>query len=189
MAWAAENGHENTFRMCKDFGATDFDRVMAWAAENGHENIVKFCKDYGANIDWVMRYAVENGYENTFRMCNELGTNVDLAMRYAAENGHENIVILCLDFRSTDINVAIAEADENGYKNVVRMCIDIKYFLDKIIQMHEILTAEEELEKLKEEREKKCSQYKVEAAFCFVFLACLIVKVWLKKFKMVTKKP
>ena len=44
-------------------------------------------------------------------------------------------------------------------------------------------TTDEELEKLKEEREKVAHNTKVEAAFCFVYLACLIAKRWWLKLK------
>ena len=48
LAKAARNGHEDIVRLCKEWGATDFDWMMSSAAEGGHKDIVKLFKEWGA---------------------------------------------------------------------------------------------------------------------------------------------
>ena len=48
MCGAAKGGHVEIVKLCKEWGATDFNRVMKEAAWGGHVEIVKLCKEWGA---------------------------------------------------------------------------------------------------------------------------------------------
>ena len=45
--YAAKEGRLEIVKLCKEKGATDFNRAMCSAAENGHIEIVKLCKKWG----------------------------------------------------------------------------------------------------------------------------------------------
>ena len=95
--WAAINGHLEIVKLCKEWGATDYDGAMWWAAINGHLEIVKLCKEWGAtDYDGAMCWAAINGHLEIVKLCKEWGaTDYDGAMWRAAINGHLEIVRLC----------------------------------------------------------------------------------------------
>ena len=43
MSYAAKGGHVEIVKLCKEWGATDFNRAMSNAAWEGHVEIVKLC--------------------------------------------------------------------------------------------------------------------------------------------------
>ena len=48
LLWgAAGSGHIEVVKLCKEWGATDFDRAMVRAVESGHIEIFKLCKEWG----------------------------------------------------------------------------------------------------------------------------------------------
>ena len=47
MVNAAREGHIGMVKLCKEWGATEFDEAMRWAAKNGHIEIIKLCKEWG----------------------------------------------------------------------------------------------------------------------------------------------
>jgi hypothetical protein len=69
---AAAAGHEAIVRLCKDWGAVDFDVAMTTAARNGHESIVRLCKEWGAtNFYEAMAWAHGGGYISLAHLCEE----------------------------------------------------------------------------------------------------------------------
>ena len=46
MAKAAKGGHVEIVKLCKEWGATDFNWAMSYAAKRGHVEIVKLCRGW-----------------------------------------------------------------------------------------------------------------------------------------------
>ena len=42
----SENGHIEILKLCKEWGATDFNEAMENAGDNGHVEIVKLCREW-----------------------------------------------------------------------------------------------------------------------------------------------
>ena len=98
MLLAVINGHLGIVKLCKEWGATDYDGAMWWATINGHLEIVKLCKEWGALVykdydDGAMRLETINGHLEIVKLCKEWGaTGYDGVMLLAAINGHLQIV-------------------------------------------------------------------------------------------------
>ena len=50
MCQAAKSGHLEIVKVCKEWGATEFDCTMKEAAESGHFEIVKVCREWSKNF-------------------------------------------------------------------------------------------------------------------------------------------
>ena len=66
MYSAAKNGHIELVRLCKEWGATNYDMAICRAAWNrGHYEIVKLCREwlgYGAIHDKLYQYHHKRNY-------------------------------------------------------------------------------------------------------------------------------
>ena len=126
MRLAAENGHIEIVKLCKECGATDFDEAMRLAAENGHIEIVKLCREYGAtDFDEAMYEAACGGHIEIVKLCREYGaTDFDEAMREAVCNGHIEIVKLCREYGATDFDEAMYEAACEGHVDIFKLFRD-----------------------------------------------------------------
>ena len=70
MACAANSGYVEFVKLCKDWGATDFDGALAGAAMRGYVEIVELCREWGAtDFDEAMACA-EKGNAATWRIEN-----------------------------------------------------------------------------------------------------------------------
>ena len=97
MGSAAFEDNIEIVKLCKDWGAVDFDETMWCAAIKDNIEIVKLCKDCGAvNFDGAMCEAALRGHTEIVKLCKEYGAiNFGGAMRFAASGGHVEIVKLC----------------------------------------------------------------------------------------------
>ena len=72
MVKAAENGHIEIVKLCKEWGATNFNGAMILAAKNGHVEVMKLCKEWGVTyLDYAMILAAENGHIETVKLYRE----------------------------------------------------------------------------------------------------------------------
>ena len=94
-------GHVEIVKLCKEWGATDFNWAMSNAAREGHVEIVKLCKEWGAtDFNWAMSNAVRYGHVEIVKLCKEWGeTDFDETMSYAVKYGRVEIVKLCIEWR------------------------------------------------------------------------------------------
>ena len=70
MSNAAWKGHVEIVKLCKEWGATDFNSAMEEAAWEGHVEIVKLCKEWGAtDFDEAMSYAAKGGHVEIVKLC------------------------------------------------------------------------------------------------------------------------
>ena len=45
-------------RLCNNYDKVDLDEVMEWAADGGHEDVVRLCRELRAtNFDWAILWA------------------------------------------------------------------------------------------------------------------------------------
>ena len=71
---AAEKGHIEIVKLCKEWEAADFDEAIQPAACKGRIEIVKLCKEWGAtNFDVAMRFAAYGGHIEIVKLCKEWG--------------------------------------------------------------------------------------------------------------------
>ena len=98
MVNAAREGHIGMVKLCKEWGATEFDEAMRWAAKNGHIEIIKLCKEWGATeFNDAMWWAANYGHIEVVKLCKEWGaTKFDSLMLFA--KGHVEIVKLCREW-------------------------------------------------------------------------------------------
>ena len=87
-AIAAGCGHVEIVKLCREYGATDFDEAMVSAATEGDIEIVKLCREYGA-ADFDESYGLSSwsrGDIEIVKLCKEWGaTNFGEAAWSAAE--------------------------------------------------------------------------------------------------------
>ena len=100
MNYAVWDGRIKMMRLCKKWGATDFNGAIWRAAWDGHIETVKLCKEWGAtNFNEAMWSAAYKGHIEIVELCKEWGaTNFDEAVRRAALEDHVEIVKLFRDW-------------------------------------------------------------------------------------------
>ncbi len=121
---AAQGGHEDIVRQCKEWGACDYDGAICWAAEGGHLVLVHLFKEWGArNYDDVMCWAAQKGRLDLVRQCHEWGASgYNNAMCWAAYGGHLDIVRQCHEWGARNYNQPMLRAAQKGHLDIVRQC-------------------------------------------------------------------
>ena len=72
MLAAAEFGYVEIVKLCKEWGATDFDEPMDIAAFGGYVEIVKLCKEWGATyFDYTIEIAEREGHVEIVNLCRD----------------------------------------------------------------------------------------------------------------------
>ena len=72
---AAENGHIEIVKLCREWGAKDYDEALCLAALGGHIEILRLCREYGEyeDFDSAMWFADLNGHIRRLCPCAENG--------------------------------------------------------------------------------------------------------------------
>jgi len=88
LSLSARYGNETLMILCKEWGATDFDRALEYATLGGHIECMKLCKEWGAtNFNEAISAAVKRGHLECIKLCLEWGaTNLAAAMNIARRN-------------------------------------------------------------------------------------------------------
>ena len=101
-------------KLCKKYGANEFDEIMCTAASVGKNKIVELCKKWGAtNFSGALCCAAEGGNADTVKLCVNYGaTNLNEAMCKAAYYGWKNVVEVLVSLGATDFDGAMIAAAE-----------------------------------------------------------------------------
>ncbi|KAJ3471850.1 hypothetical protein MRS44_001949 [Fusarium solani] len=140
LSWAAENGHEVTFKRLIDNGADvesrdDLDRtILHYAIRNGNEAIVGMLLDLGVDPEprdkdedeqSPLHYAAESGSEAAVRMLLEIGADDQVRdnaghtpLSLATERGHEVIIQLLQQHADSPANRQSSKAYHSTPHNV-----------------------------------------------------------------------
>jgi len=93
---AAKTGHLSAMRLLKKWGVKDYELAFRAAAMSGHVNIMRILKEWGAkDYDWALVYAAKNGQIPAMRLLNEMGaTRYKWALKYAKKANQSQAVSL-----------------------------------------------------------------------------------------------
>jgi len=99
MSYAALRGYIDIVKICKEFGATNYNDSMIAAALKGHIDIVKLSKELGAtDYNIAMMFAARYGIIETIKMCKEY----NYTMMEAKLRGHIKLFALCRGWQGYD---------------------------------------------------------------------------------------
>ncbi|KAM6532517.1 general transcription repressor [Fusarium solani] len=147
LSWAAENGHEVTFKRLIDNGADvesrdDLDRtILHYAIRNGNEAIVGMLLDLGVDPEprdkfggSPLHWAAWNGNKAIVRILLERGADFDCRdedeqspLHYAAESGSEAAVRMLLEIGADDQvrdnagHTPLSLATERGHEVIIQL--------------------------------------------------------------------
>ena len=97
---SAGGGHLEAMRICRDWGATDFNGAMVCAATRDQIAALRLCKEWGArNFDTILIFAAGIGQEKIMRLSREWGaTEFTLALMHAISRDQEKAMQLCREW-------------------------------------------------------------------------------------------
>jgi hypothetical protein len=137
MYKAAENGHTNVVRLCKENGATCFYYVYYNAALCGHIEIIELCKEWNVidDIDVVLCNASRRGHTDIVKLSKEYGAvdfkrAYDLARNFYGIYGRydtlrcerRELIDMLKEWKDTDFGWLMNKAAARGDIKLLREC-------------------------------------------------------------------
>ena len=126
LYYAASNGHIETMKLARRWGANNYIQTLFKAIENNQPQAIKLLKEWGASdyARMVVNAIETNNNTDNIKLFKKLGGDYNLALTYAAKDGKLLVMNVLKSWGATDYNSAFIAAIDNGQLDAMKLVHD-----------------------------------------------------------------